>query len=120
MLVDVLQQEYEGCSYLAIVPVAHLVLEDFLLLGLQSLANAEPTATDGASDIADATFFGKLASDVFVRPALLLEVHDAGVIGIIVGFDGLGTSGFATGDADVALIGEAGTTVRCAGDVGVL
>ena len=107
-------------TYLAIVPVAHLILEDLLFLRLKGLADAEPAATDGTSDIADATLLGELAGNIFVRPALLLEVHDAGVVSIVVGFDGLGTSGLATGDADVALIGETGAAVRSAGEVGLL
>jgi hypothetical protein len=99
-------------TYLAIVPIAHLVLEDLLLLGLESLANAQPAATDGATDIADTAFLGELAGDVLIRPTLLLEVNNAGIVGIVVGLDGLGTSSLATGDADVALICEAGATVR--------
>ena len=102
------------------MPVAHLVLEDLLFLRLKGLADAEPTATNSASHIADTTFLGELAGDVLIRPTLLLEVHDAGVVSIVVGFDGLGTSGLATGDADVALIGETGAAVRSAGEVGLL
>jgi hypothetical protein len=94
------------------VPIAHLILEDLLLLGLESLANAQPAAADGTSDIADTAFLGELAGDVLVRPTLLLEVYDAGIVGIVVGLDGLGTSSLATGDADVALICEAGATMR--------
>jgi hypothetical protein len=99
-------------TYLAIVPIAHLVLEDLLLLGLESLANAQPAATDGATDIADTAFLGELAGDVLIRPTLLLEINNAGIVGIVVGLDGLGTSSLATGDADVALICETGATVR--------
>jgi hypothetical protein len=99
-------------TYLAIVPIAHLVLEDLLLLGLESLANAQPAATDGATDIADTAFLSELAGDVLIRPTLLLEVNNAGIVGIVVGLDGLGTSSLATGDADVALICETGATVR--------
>jgi hypothetical protein len=102
------------------VPVAHLILEDLLLLRLQGLADTQPAAADGASDIADATLLGELASDVLVRPALLLEIYNASIVGIVVGFDGLGTSGLATGDADVALISETGATVRSAGDADLL
>jgi hypothetical protein len=102
------------------VPVAHLILEDLLLLRLQSLADTQPAAADGASDIADATFLGELACDILVRPTLLLEIYNASIVGIVVGFDGLGTSGLATGDADVALISETGATVRSAGDAGLL
>ena len=94
------------------MPITHLILEDLLLLGLKRLADTQPAATDGATDIADATLLGELAGDVLVRPTLLLEVDDAGIIGIVVGLDGLGTSSLATGDADVALICEAGATMR--------
>jgi hypothetical protein len=97
------------------VPVAHLVLEDLLLLRLESLADAEPAATDGASDVANATLFGQPAGDILVRVALLLEVHDARVIGVVVSLDGLRSSGLATRDANVAVVGELIAEVGVAG-----
>lgn len=88
------------------MPVAHLVLEDLLLLSLESLADAQPAAADGASDVANAALFRKLAGDILVRVALLLEVDNAGVVSIVVGLDRLWTCGFATRNADVAVVGE--------------
>ena len=93
-------------SYLAIVPVAHLVLEDFLLLSLEGLANAEPAATDGARNVANATLLLELASDILVGVALLLKVHNARVIGIVVCLDRLRTRGLASRNADVGVVGE--------------
>ena len=93
-------------SYLAIVPVAHLVLEDFLLLSLEGLANAEPAATDGARNVANATLLLEPASDILVGVALLLKVHNARVIGIVVCLDGLRACGLASRDADVGVVGE--------------
>jgi hypothetical protein len=88
------------------VPVAHLVLENLLLLSLEGLADAQPAAADGASDVANATLFRQFAGDILVRVALLLEVDNAGVVSIVVGLNRLGTCGFATRNADVAVVGE--------------
>jgi hypothetical protein len=88
------------------VPVAHLVLEDLLLLSFEGLADAQPAAADRASDVANAALFGQLAGDILVRVALLLEIDNASVVGIVVGLDGLWTCGFATRNADVAVVGE--------------
>ena len=88
------------------MPVAHLVLEDLLLLSLEGLADAQPAATDGTSDVANAALFSQPAGDILVGVALLLEVDNAGVVSIVVCLDGLWTCGFATRDADVAVVGE--------------
>jgi hypothetical protein len=88
------------------VPVAHLVLKDLLLLGLEGLADAKPAATDGASDVANAAFLLELTGNILVRVALLLEVNDARIIGVVVGLDGLRPSGFASRDTDVAVVSE--------------
>jgi hypothetical protein len=88
------------------VPVAHLVLEDLLLLSLEGLANAQPAAADGASDVANAALFRQPASDILVRVALLLEVDNAGIVGIVVCLDRLWACGLATRNADVAVVGE--------------
>jgi hypothetical protein len=88
------------------VPVAHLVLEDFLLLRLEGLANAQPAATDGARNVANATLFLELAGDILIGVALLLEVDDPRVIGIVVCLDRLGACGLASRDADVGVVGE--------------
>lgn len=53
-------------TYLAIVPVAHLIFEDLLLLRLQSLADTQPATTDGTPNVADTAFLGKLACDILV------------------------------------------------------
>lgn len=109
-----------GHTYLAVVPVAHLILENLLFLCLQSLANAQPAAAYSASDVANATLLGELASDILVGPTLLLEIHNAGVVGIVVGFDRLGASSLAARDADVTLICETVATVGPAGDSSLL
>ena len=95
-----------GKSYLAIVPIAHLILEDLLLLRLEGLANAQPAATDGARNVANAALLLELAGNVLIRVALLLEVDDARVIGVVVGLDGLRACGLASRDADVGVVGE--------------
>ena len=99
-------------SYLAIVPVAHLVLEDLLLLGLEGLTNAEPAATDGARNVANATLLLELAGNVLVRVALLLEVDNARVIGVVVSLDRLRACGLSSRDADVGVVGELVALVR--------
>ena len=88
------------------MPVAHLVLEDLLLLSLEGLADALPAAADGTSDIANATLFRQPAGDILVRVALLLEVDNAGVIGVVVGLDWLWPGGLASGDTNVAVVSE--------------
>lgn len=93
-------------TYLTLVPVTHLILENLLLLGLKSLADAKPAATNGAANIADATLLSELAGNVLVGPALLLEVDNARIIGIVVGLDGLRAGGLATSDLDVAVVGK--------------
>ena len=95
-----------GFSYLTIVPVAHLVLENLLLLGLEGLTNAEPAATDGARNVANATLLLELAGNVLVRVALLLEVDNARVIGVVVSLDRLRACGLSSRDADVAVVSE--------------
>lgn len=97
------------------MPVAHLVLEDLLLLRLEGLADAEPTATDGASNVANAPLFRQPAGDILVRVALLLEVDDARVIGVVVSLDGLRACGLASRDADVAVVRELVVEVGVAG-----
>jgi hypothetical protein len=93
-------------AYLAIVPVAHLVLENLLLLSFEGLANAKPAAADGTGDVANAALFRQPAGDILVRVALLLEVNNAGIVSIVVRLDRLWACGFATRDADVAVVGE--------------
>ena len=95
-----------GKSYLAIVPIAHLILEDLLLLRLEGLANAQPAATDGARNVANATLLLEFAGDILIRVALLLEVDDARIIGVVVGLDRLRSCGLASRDANVAVVGE--------------
>lgn len=102
------------------MPVTQLVLKDLLLLRLEGLADAQPAAADSATDVADTAFLGKLASNVLVGPALLLEIDDAGVVGIIVGLDRLRAGSLAAEDADVALVGETGAAVRVAGKLVLL
>jgi len=51
---------------------------------------------------------------------LLLEIYDASVVGVIVGFDGLGSSSLATRYANVALICETSAAMRVAGKFAVL
>lgn len=109
-----------GHAYLAIVPVAHLILEDLLLLCLQSLANAQPATAHSSPDVANATLLGELASDVLVGPTLLLQIHNAGVVGIVVGFDRLWASSLAPRNADVTLICETIATVGPAGDFSLM
>lgn len=87
------------------MPVAHLVLEDLLLLRLEGLADTQPAATDSARDIADTTLVCEFTSDILIGVALLLEVNNASVVGVVVGLDGLGPSGLAAGDTNVAVIG---------------
>jgi hypothetical protein len=98
-------------TYLAIVPIAEFVLENLLLLGLKSLADAEPTATNGTGNIADATLVGEPLGNVLVGVTLLLEVDNAGVVGIVVGLDRLGPGGLASRDTNVAQVGEFGALV---------
>lgn len=88
------------------MPVTEVVLEDLFLLGLESLAETEPATANGTAHITNATFLGKLAGDVLIGVALLLEVHDAGIIGVVVGLDRLRACGLATEDTDVALVRE--------------
>jgi hypothetical protein len=88
------------------VKVAHLVLEDLLLLGLEGLANAKPAAADGTGDVANAALFRQPAGDILVRVALLLEVNNARIIGVVVGLDGLRPSGLASRDTDVTVVSE--------------
>lgn len=102
------------------MPVAHLVFENLLLLGLKGLADAQPTTADGAGDIANATFVAELTGDILIGEALLLEVNNTSIVCIIVGFDGLGSGGLASWDTDVALIGELGAEVGTAVGVSVL
>lgn len=99
-------------TYFAIVPIAHLVLEDLLLLRLEGLADTQPAATNGTANVADAALIGELASDVLISVALLLEVDDAGIIGIVVGLDRLRSGGLASRDTNVTQIAELGTLVR--------
>jgi hypothetical protein len=101
----------EEGTYLAIVPIAEFVLENLLLLGLKSLADAEPTATNGTGNIADATLVGEPLGNVLVGVTLLLEVDNAGVVGIVVGLDRLGPGGLASRDTNVAQVGELGALV---------
>jgi hypothetical protein len=101
----------EEGTYLAIVPIAEFVLENLLLLGLKSLADAEPTATNGTGNIADATLVGEPLGNVLVGVTLLLEVDNAGVVGIVVGLDRLGPGGLASRDTNVAQVGEFGALV---------
>jgi hypothetical protein len=98
-------------TYLAIVPITELVLEDLLLLGLESLANTEPTATNGTANVADATLVGELTGNILIGITLLLEVDDAGVVGVVVGLDRLRPSGLASWDTNVAQVGEFGALV---------
>lgn len=104
-------------AYLALVPIAQVVFEDLLLLGLESLADAKPPATDSAADVADAALLGEFAGDILVRPALLLEFDDTSVVIVVVGLDGLRAGSLATKNADVALVREASTAVGVAGHV---
>lgn len=101
-----------GRSYLAVVPVTHLVLQDLLLLDLESLADAQPAATNGARNVADATLLLELAGDILIRVALLLQVDNASIISVVVCLDRLRTCGLASRDADVGVVGELVALVR--------
>ena len=95
-----------GRSHLAVVPVTHLVLQDLLLLGLEGLTNAQPAATDGTRNVANASLLLELAGDILIRVALLLQIDNASVIGIVVCLDRLRACGLASRDADVGVVGE--------------
>jgi hypothetical protein len=105
------EEEWKMWTYLAIVPVAHLVLENLLFLRLESLADAQPATTDSATDVTDAAFIGEPAGNALVGVALLLEVNDASIVGIVVCLDWLRPGGLASGDTNVAQISEASALV---------
>ena len=94
------------------MPVTHLVLENLLLLRLEGLADAQPAATDGASNVADATLVLELAGNILVRVALLLEIDDTCIVSVVVGLDRLRSSGLASCDTNVAVVGELVAQVR--------
>lgn len=76
-----------------------------------------------ARDIADAALLREFTSDILVGAALLLEVTNAGIVGIVVGLDRPGPSGVVTiskvtvGDSEEQTPGrgreESPTTQRC-------
>lgn len=94
------------------MPVTHLVLENLLLLRLEGLADAQPAATDGASNVADATLVLELAGNILVRVALLLEIDDTCIVSVVVGLDRLRPSSLASCDTNVAVVGELVAQVR--------
>lgn len=106
----------EDIVYLAFVPVAQLIVEDLLLLLLESLAKTQPAGSDSARLIAHTALVGKLLGNVVVRIAHLLELDNTSVIIVIIGGNGLRSSGFATRDPDVTLV----PVVRRAGLLAVL
>ena len=88
--------------YFAQMPVRQLVVQKFIFLLDECLLEALPPAADRTSDVTNTPFLLQLVGNILVRIAHLLVAHDAGVVGIIVGLDRLGSSGFAAFDLDIA------------------
>lgn len=71
------------------MPVAQLIVEALILACFKNFAQAQPTTADCLADIPHTAFFHKLVGHIFVAVSLLLELNDAGVVGIVVSGDAL-------------------------------
>lgn len=78
------------------MPITQLIIQDLLLLCLESLAETSPTTAHSASAVADATLFDEPLSHLLIGVTHLLELDNAAIIGIVIGADRFRTRSVAT------------------------
>lgn len=95
-------------TYLADVPIAQFIVQSLILVLLEDLAQSQPTTANCLRGISHATLVYEHPCHMLIRIALLLEVDDAGVVGVVVGGDALRHSRKATKNAPLVgpLLGD--------------
>ena len=86
----VVSSSTETDTYLSLVPIAQLIIKALILACLENLAQTQPASADCLANIPHTAFLRKLVCHILVAVGLLLELDNAGIIGIVIGGDALG------------------------------